>query len=431
MKIRFREQVVSGQSEAAVGARMNGGKMKTRLIGLIVLLDVAVSASATTYYVRTNGNDSATGTNWDTALLTVSQAVAYATTDGDMILLSNGVHEIASEIFITNGITIKGVFGKDETVVQRNPTNVAYRLFTLSNSAVVIEGIELRNGTAYGSTPYGGAVYMYDGTINDCNLISNPAAGNGRGGAVYVRGGTLSNCKIAHNWGREGGGGLYIVGSCLVSNCLIMSNGCEYSGGGGIQMSAPGALVTHCEITGNFEGRSAGGGIAMSAGTVRNCLIAGNRHTTENLPNRGGGVRQSGGTILSCTIAGNEALFPSNECGGVWWTGGGITNTIIYGNMRDDVPDDLLATNLATISYSCAPELTNGMGNITNDPMFECAATNNYRLLAGSPCINTGTNQAWMIDEVDLDGQARITGKNVDMGCYERKRGAGVVITFR
>ena len=49
------------------------------------------------------------------------------------------------------------------------------------------------------------------------------------------------------------------------------------------------------------------------------------------------------------------------------------------------------------------------------------AANYNLRLTAGSPCINAGTNQAWMAGDVDLDGRTRVDrfSRLVDMGCYE------------
>jgi hypothetical protein len=59
------------------------------------------------------------------------------------------------------------------------------------------------------------------------------------------------------------------------------------------------------------------------------------------------------------------------------------------------------------------------MGNITNEPMFVDTNTANYRLQLDSPCINTGTNQDWMIGATDMDGNPRIRRGRVDMGAYE------------
>ena len=47
----------------------------------------------------------------------------------------------------------------------------------------------------------------------------------------------------------------------------------------------------------------------------------------------------------------------------------------------------------------------------------------NYRLKPDSPCINTGTNEAWMACATDLDGLARIVGGVADMGAYESTNG--------
>ncbi len=67
------------------------------------------------------------------------------------------------------------------------------------------------------------------------------------------------------------------------------------------------------------------------------------------------------------------------------------------------------------------------LGNITNNPLFIADGigygTNlvpgNYRLQAGSPCVNAGTNLDWMTGACDLDGLPRILKGTVDMGAYE------------
>ncbi len=50
--------------------------------------------------------------------------------------------------------------------------------------------------------------------------------------------------------------------------------------------------------------------------------------------------------------------------------------------------------------------------------MFEFTSTGKYYLTFGSLCINSGTN-AYVIGDWDLDGNSRIVGGRVDMGCYE------------
>jgi hypothetical protein len=56
-----------------------------------------------------------------------------------------------------------------------------------------------------------------------------------------------------------------------------------------------------------------------------------------------------------------------------------------------------------------------GIGNTTNNPLF----ASGFRLSTNSPCINMGTNLAWMTGNPDLDGNPRIANGTADMGAYE------------
>jgi hypothetical protein len=71
--------------------------------------------------------------------------------------------------------------------------------------------------------------------------------------------------------------------------------------------------------------------------------------------------------------------------------------------------------------YSCIQDWTRGgEGNIPDDPKF---AEGSYRLSLDSPCIDTGRNEDWMWEAVDLAGNVRIfygiSSLTVDMGAYE------------
>ena len=59
---------------------------------------------------------------------------------------------------------------------------------------------------------------------------------------------------------------------------------------------------------------------------------------------------------------------------------------------------------------------------ITTKPGFVDAAGHNYRLMSGSPCLNAGLNEDWMAASKDLAGSARLRGKTVDVGAYERAK---------
>jgi hypothetical protein len=175
----------------------------------------------------------------------------------------------------------------------------------------------------------------------------------------------------------------------------------------------------------------------MTAGVLRNCLVARNAGYTDSY---GGGVYMTGGAIASCTIVTNSiASSGSGTGGGVYWTGGTVTNSVIFANFNRTTvaTDNYSGLTSANTAYSCTTPALGG-SNISGDPLL----AGDYTLQASSPCIDTGTNQAWMVGAKDLAGNDRkiYGGKagsrdapNVDMGAYEAPSPPplGTVILFR
>ena len=67
--------------------------------------------------------------------------------------------------------------------------------------------------------------------------------------------------------------------------------------------------------------------------------------------------------------------------------------------------------------------LTASPTSISADPLFRMTEAANFRLTPGSPCINAGVNQPWMVNgeptAFDPDGNPRIASGVVDIGAYE------------
>jgi len=149
---------------------------------------------------------------------------------------------------------------------------------------------------------------------------------------------------------------------------------------------------------------------------LTNCLIIG-----LNYADFGGGVYLSeGGDLYNCTIAGN---FASGSGGGIACSNGGaVVNSIIYDNtaLISGGNWESYASNVA-FSYCCTTPTNNlPVGNqcFPDNPEFKVPASD-YHLQETSPCRNSGAVMPWMIGATDLDGNPRIIGGTVDIGCYE------------
>ncbi len=122
-------------------------------------------------------------------------------------------------------------------------------------------------------------------------------------------------------------------------------------------------------------------------------------------PVRGGGIY--GGSAESCTITKNSATNGS----GTWQCS--VTNSIVYYNAPNQ-----WGGNPSFYQNSCTAPHPPGANNITNPLQFMDGAAGDYRLSSISPCIDTGSNQTWMIHAFDVEGAPRIIDR-VDMGAHE------------
>jgi len=243
--------------------------------------------------------------------------------------------------------------------------------------------------------------------VKDSVIIGNMAPNGNCGGINVGRDGIMSNCQVIANVGGSGCGGVQAGARAVVVDCVIARNSAANIGGG-IRVSDSTVCVKNCLIYCNTNAGGEGGGVAFFGGGpgdygLINCTVTSNQVGTS-----GGGInaRGTGNNVINCIVYSNESTGDNYD--ELCFANGQAANTNFYWNncIRPTTADMTPAPN---------------QGNITNDPLFAGSSTNNYRLVVSSPCVNTGTNQTWMTNALDLDGQPRIDrfSGRVDMGAYE------------
>lgn len=376
-------------------------KFRALQVGAILSLITLCHSPAAVLYVDINGsNPTPPYSSWSTASTDIQSAIDAAN-DGDQILVTNGVYQtggrvvygaLTNRVVINKAVTVQSVNGPSLTIIQGNPVmgDSAVRCVYITNNAT-LSGFTLTNGATRnpnleGNDEEGGGVWC-DGTnaiITNCVIVGNVANFSGGGAS----GGVLNRCLLT---GNTAGGNP------------------NYTTGGGADSS----ILNFCILNGNSAGD--GGGAAFS--TLNNCLVTSN-----------GGSNAGGGyfcTFNCCTIVGNGASF------GAGVEGGFVNNSIVYYN---DGPNFYTDANPSYFGYvvlsNCCtfPMPLSGSGNITNEPLFLNLTNGNYRLHINSPCINTGNN-AYVNWDADLDGNPRIVNNIVDIGAYEYQAPALAIVT--
>lgn len=347
---------VQGFTGAVIFASSGGGS--TNLL-------IGTGTRIMTWFVATNGSDSAAGTDWSSALRTIQTAIDLAASN-DTILVSNGVYEtggrvvfgaLTNRIAITNAVTVRSVNGAMVTAIK---------------------------GT------YGAHVFGEDAVR--CAYVGVNAS---------LVGFTLTNGSTRFYWGdfehEQRGGGAWCEPTARIRDCIITGNRAQEFAGGVF-----GGTCYNCAFFGN-DAANVGGGVAK--GSFNNCLMVGNTASIGGAAVGGYGMWST--TLNNCTLVGNVSA--RSEFGAV--VDCMVNNCIVYSNGNESV------SNLW--NYSCITFMpTGGVGNIAVDPQFVDPAGGNYRLKTTSPCIQKGS-PAYVDGSTDLDGNPRLSYGRVDMGAYQ------------
>ena len=295
---------------------------------------------------------------------------------------TNGIFTCAVDTRIL-GCTITESGGAG-VILRQNDTVAPIQVPRVSNFLIRASTVSsnLYHGVALVFANYNAALPTVPVRIEDCLIEGNAGI---YGGGISDGGGDFND--------RSSG--------VQISGCRVRQNTASVDGGGVYFLASRAPAISRSVVEDNMAADD-GGGLFLNSGTVENCLVR-NNTCTDN----GGGSAVVSGTLQNSTLVNNQA---GNQGGGIY--GGTLVNSIIYYNKAGTSPN----AHGSIASYSCLVPLPGGTGNIAVPPSF--AGFRNWRLVPGSPCIEAGS--LWLAGgDYDLDGDPRVWGGNVDMGCDE------------
>ncbi len=384
--------------------------------GLACQNDVCVRV-ARTWFVHPNPTaQDEDGESWLTAA-TQLQDVMDKAAAGDQIWVAAGTYgrrSLSDETLLEMkpGVEVYGGFEGGETrreqrdVVNRKPildcASHCSRVVIAANQSV-LDGFIVRGATIMDIEELADGTGLYAADV----------------GGLEVR-----NCIFIANNGHYGAGATieHPVGPVEFSDCLFESNLASRSGGGLYVTACEGGQVSlnRVEFRAN-RGVESGGAATVAAGCE---LELSNGIVWDNLAADGAGVYADGALwAVNSTFADNEAA----TSGGAIYNGSSgsiLINSIFYGDSAASGGDEIyFANGDASIVSHCLVDggLAGGTQIIDADPRFVSRVGGNFRLQAGSPCINAGLNDHvdLIIPAVDFDGRSRPQDGLVDMGAFE------------
>lgn len=395
---------------------------------------------ASTRYVSTTGinTDPVSATSWATSTTNLQGAINSLSATGGQVWVAAGTYYPTSDasgntnpgdlhtktFVLIDQVALYGGFPAtgNPTMAQRNwtanPTILsgdidqnntldANNVTTVVNCPPTVTNTTRFDGfTITGS--YGASAFYVQGNpiIANCTIRDNQDIGGGGGGmTVLFASLQLIDSQFLNNRSTSAGGGLYSYGSSFTAvNCRFAGNeSADY--GGGISNQFSSLTLVNCSFSGNQA--QYGGGLDCYLSPfilLTNCTFSANKTIGDG---NGGGIYQSASNLMlqNCIVWGNEAAQVSPE----------IAN-----------PGNFTFTNCLVKGFN--PGGTNLDGtNPANDPLFVSqpapgvTTLGDLRLKACSPAINAGSPSTTtaVVGQVDLAGQPRIFGGQIDLGAYE------------
>lgn len=356
-----------------------------------------------------------------------------AAINGDTVLVApgtyieninyNGKNLVLGSWFLVTGDTSY----ISQTVIDGNQNGSVVTFENGEDSTAVLYGFTIFNGMAQN----GAGIYCENSDPNLNSLIID-----------------FNHTYPNDQWGGTSGGGIFCNYCNLkLSNSIVLNNTSIYSYwfdgnvGGGIAVTNNSNVVLSNVIIKNNETLFRGGGMFIdgSITTLTKVLLTEN-YTSDAIGDIGGGGIFTSNSILilnQVTMVKNHtetssfehelglvALFNSNLSiiNSIFWDDTIQLDGNSWDNGQIEVEYSLIEGGQESIYLGLNGnyELSWGLGNITEDPLFADSINGDFTLQEGSPCIDAGTDFfVWEGDTLVDMSPDEYYGSSPDMGAFE------------
>jgi len=432
-----------------------------------------VCANGGIIYVDADANGLNNGTSWTDAYKELELAILNSVV-GNELWVAQGTYRptIVDNFNMKASVAIYGGFAGNETSrEQRDWINNETILMPSSGGSSSTKHVIIgaNNATLDGFTitggnyTEGGGMYNYQTSpiVTNCKFTGNTAGTSGGGMYNYQSNPKINNCTFVENSGEEGGGIYNNNSSAEITGCTFIGN-IAGPGGGGIYNVQSNVIIMKCQFINNESMQGSGLlNFYESQSIVYDCTfernislpddsILGNFNSSpkiinckfiDHLNGDGSGmlnrttsnpilincifigkwqeespdvamfnVDRSSPTIINCTFFNNSSIY--GVCILNLDNGNPIlSNCILWGKSLTIGPLIANYNSITQVTYSNISGGWTGEGNINQNPLFLDSDNGDFRLMADSPCIDTGDNNSVPADSLDLDGDGNTTEK--------------------
>lgn len=265
----------------------------------------------------------------------------------------------------------------------------------LSNTRVVSNIAKGPQGSWAGGLWLGGDARP---VIFRCSFEENSAAA---GGAIFHGAPTVLDTEFTGNAAGGNGGAVWVgVAESVIEGCSFRENAAAHHGGAIYEFDVSGSIdVRNCVFEGNAAGRLGGAlHVDESSARVEFCTFVGNR--------------AEGGGAIASLLPGDHPVYRLDVISSILWGNTSSEGDVLSGQVRGHFLPD----------HSCIQGWDGslpGEGTFDADPLFRDPAAGDWRLLAGSPCVDAA--RTWNAPKLSFDiaGTARTCGTAADVGAWE------------